>query len=433
MTQTTVWRSPWPAGISHRAIRLLPALLFALPLPAAPKDSCVECHSVLADKLQTPAAAFSNDVHQHRGFGCADCHGGDRTSDDPGIAMSRAKGFIGTPARTAVPKLCARCHSDAALMHRYRPQQRVDQYAQYLTSVHGKRMAAGDAAAANCVDCHSVHDIREVKDPLSPVYPLRLPETCARCHSDAAHMAKYKIPTAQHADYRKSVHWKALQGGDLSAPSCASCHGNHGATPPQVTSVANVCGTCHALMEDLYNKSPHQPVFAAMGVAGCVTCHGNHEVLKPTSAMLAGDKAVCAQCHEADSGGGKAAAEMAGLIARLQSALDESNRTLERASNSGMEVSEAVLRQREAEENLVKARVAVHAFRVAAVGEPVNAGLKIAAGTRQAGEDALRERDFRRMGLGVALLAIVITIAGLWLALRAVEKRQVTLTEPGGK
>jgi predicted CXXCH cytochrome family protein len=398
-------------------------LLLVLPALGAAKDSCVECHSALDGNLQTPAAAYSKDVHQHQGFSCADCHGGDRTSDDPEAAMSRAKGFIGKPARTAVPQLCARCHSDAALMHKFRPQQRVDQYAQYLTSVHGKRMAAGDTAAANCVDCHSVHDIREVKDPLSPVYPLRLPETCARCHADAKHMAKYKIPTTQLADYRKSVHWKALEGGDLSAPGCASCHGNHGAVPPQVASVANICGTCHVVMEDLYNKSPHQPAFAAMGVAGCVTCHSNHEVLKPSTAMLAGDQAVCTQCHEADSAGGKAAREMAGQITGLQSALKESDQVLARASNSGMEVSEAVLRQREAQENLVKARVAIHAFRVAAVDEPVKAGLAIAAETRRAGENALHERDVRRIGLGIALLTIVITMAGLWLALRVVEQR----------
>ena len=72
--------------------------------------------------------------------------------------MSRA-GIYGQPARTAVPKLCARCHSDAALMHKFGPQERVDQYAQYLTSVHGKRIAAGDTAAAVCTDCHGVHGI----------------------------------------------------------------------------------------------------------------------------------------------------------------------------------------------------------------------------------------------------------------------------------
>jgi len=42
-----------------------------------------------------------------------------------------------------------------------------------------------------------------------------------------------QIPTNQFAEYRTSVHWEAMsKRGDLSAPSCASCHGNHGAKPP---------------------------------------------------------------------------------------------------------------------------------------------------------------------------------------------------------
>ena len=39
-------------------------------------------------------------------------------------------------ARTAIPALCASCHADPAYMRKFNPQVRVDQYAQYLTSVH---------------------------------------------------------------------------------------------------------------------------------------------------------------------------------------------------------------------------------------------------------------------------------------------------------
>ncbi|MBK5290277.1 MAG: cytochrome c3 family protein [Acidobacteriia bacterium] len=400
------------------------ALVLILALPLAAKDSCLECHKGLEGNLQKPALAFQDDIHAHFGFSCADCHGGDRNSNDMEESMNRARGFTGKIARGAVPKLCARCHSDATLIHKFKPQQRVDQLAQYQTSVHGKRLAAGDTAVANCVDCHSVHNIREVKNALSPVHPLRLPETCARCHADAKHMAKYKIETNQFAQYRGSVHWEALsKRGDLSAPSCASCHGNHGATPPQVASVASVCGTCHVLFEDLYSKSPHKPVFDSMGAAGCVVCHGNHGISKPSSAMLVGAKAVCAQCHDATSAGGAAAAEMGALIAKLDAALNRSDAVLAQAQNSGMEVSEPVLQQIEGRENLIKARVAVHAFQTAAVNKPVQDGLAIAAGTRKAGEDALQERDWRRAGLGVSLITIVITLLGLWLAIRLLEAR----------
>ncbi len=396
------------------------------------QDSCVECHSSLDDSVNSPAALFANDIHREVGFGCVDCHGGDPSTDDPDASMSPARGFRGKVSRTGVPDLCARCHSDATLIHKFSPQQRVDQFAQYRTSVHGQRLAAGDTSVANCVDCHGVHDIRKVQDPLSPVHPLHLPETCAGCHADADHMAPSGLATTQFEEYLTSVHWQAVSDrGDLSAPSCASCHGNHGATPPEVSSVAAVCGTCHVLLENLYKDSPHMPVFEAMGLGGCVVCHGNHAVQRPTTALLAGEEAVCGQCHDADSAGGTTAAEMGRMIIGLDSELNCSDEILLEAEHSGMEVSEPLLRQTEGRENLVKARVAVHSFDLDAVREPTDEGFTIAAETHQAGEEALRERGFRRLGLLLALLAIVATMAGLWLAIRAIERTPEAPSSPG--
>lgn len=410
---------------------LLLLVVAAAPVVAGAQDSCQKCHANLDGELQAPATKFAGDVHAKAGFGCADCHGGDRTSDDYEVAMNRAKGFVGKIARTAVPKVCARCHSDANLVHKFKPQQRVDQLAQYQTSVHGKRLAAGDDAVATCIDCHSVHDIRPVRDSLSPVHPLRLPETCARCHADATHMAKYKIATNQFAEYRTSVHWEAVsKRGDLSAPTCASCHGNHGATPPEVASVANVCGSCHVLFEELYNKSPHQPVFSAMGAGSCTVCHSNHGIQMPSVAMLSGPQAVCTQCHDATSQGGVVAADMAAMITKLGAALDRSDEVLKHARESGMEVSEAQLRQMEGRENLVKARVAVHAFNAAEVRKPVDAGLAIATETNLSGETALKERDSRRVGLAFSLIAIVVTMLGLWMAIRGLEGKNVKTLAP---
>jgi hypothetical protein len=138
--------------------------------------------------------------------------------------------------------------------------------------------------------------------------------------------------------------------------------------------------------------------------------------------MLAGANAICSQCHDKGSPGANAAAEMAGLINKLDSSLDRSDEILKRASRSGMEVSEAVAEQLEGRENLIKAKVAVHAFDVAAVRKPAEAGLAIGAKTLAAGEEALKERDFRRAGLGISLFLIALTIAGLRLKLRDVER-----------
>jgi hypothetical protein len=392
-------------------------LLAAIPLRAM--DSCLTCHSGLQGDLQQPAAAFVSSVHSQEGFTCADCHGGDPNSDDPTVAMSAAHGFIGAPPRTAIPKLCARCHSDPNFMRKYNPRERVDQYSEYLTSVHGQRLRTGDTAVATCIDCHSVHDIRPARDPLSPVYPLRVPGTCAHCHADAAHMAKYSIPTNQYTEYLKSAHWEELsKGGDLAAPTCTTCHGNHGAKPPEVSSVAAVCGTCHALEQQRFEKSPHQAAFTAMNLGTCVVCHSNHAVLRTSDQMLSGGDAVCGQCHTADSAGGKAAMEMAGLIRNLQDRLKQADEILARAQSDGMEVSEAIAHQTEARQNLVKARSEIHAFDVDAIAVPVKTGLAMAATDYRAGVDALHESEVRREGLAISLVGVGITVLGLWLAIR---------------
>jgi hypothetical protein len=138
--------------------------------------------------------------------------------------------------------------------------------------------------------------------------------------------------------------------------------------------------------------------------------------------MLAGDTAICGQCHSSDSGGGKAAAEMAAMIRNLEDSLKRADEILARAQSDGMEVSDAIARQTEARQTLIKARSEVHAFNVAAMAAPVKTGLAAAAANYRAGEDALHERNVRREGLAVSLLGIGITVAGLVLAIRQISR-----------
>lgn len=398
-------------------------LALSCALAGAAKDSCAECHAALDGPLGRPATLIKHDIHAAQGFSCANCHGGDPTADDPGEAMSRAKGFLGKVPRRLIPKMCAGCHSNPNVMRKYGPQQRVDQYELYLTSIHGQRLAAGDEKVATCIDCHSVHDIRKVKDGLAPVHPLRLPDTCGRCHADRQRMAKYGIPTNQLQDYHKSVHWAALtRRGDLSAPTCASCHGNHGAKPPQVASVAAVCGTCHVMHLEQYAKSPHQAVFADTATGGCTLCHSNHAIQHPTLAMLIGRNSVCAPCHESGSEGAKTAVQMAEWLNGLDAALQRSESVLNRAEYYGMEVSEPQVRLHDGRENLVKARLALHSFRPAEMHKPVNAGFAIARETLAAGEAALREKDIRRLGLAVSVVFILVTMVAIWALIRRLER-----------
>ena len=236
-------------------------------------------------------------------------------------------------------------------------------------------------------------------------------------------MAPYKIPTNQFQEYKTSVHWEGLtKRNDLSAPTCASCHGNHGAKPPQVESVSAVCGSCHVLFEQLYEKSVHNAAFSgAGGGGGCMVCHSNHAVHQPSTAMLAGPKAVCSGCHDAGTAPAGTATQMAGWLDGLDAALKQSETLLGSAEKSGMEVSEAQVRLIDGRENLVKARLALHSMKPAEMQKPVEEGMAIAKATQKAGAFALHEKDTRRMGLAVSVLLIGIVILAIRLLLRRME------------
>ena len=155
--------------------------------PSTPaQDNCAACHSRLNDRrLSAPVTLFSSDIHREKGFGCASCHGGDASRE--GVdAMDPRRGYIGKPPHERIPDMCARCHADAAFMRRYNPAIRVDQLAEYRTSVHGRRLAEQkDLKVATCASCHSPHSIRPASDPQSSVHPTRVVDTCGGCHANA--------------------------------------------------------------------------------------------------------------------------------------------------------------------------------------------------------------------------------------------------------
>ncbi len=388
------------------------------------KDTCLDCHSALPEPLGVSAETYSQNIHAEKGLTCAACHGGDATSDDPSKAMSRAAGWKGKIERKQIPQLCASCHADAERMKKYNPGLRVDQFQQYKTSVHGQKWSKGDAKVAVCTDCHGVHDLRAPSNPRSSVHPTNIAATCARCHADAGYMKPYGIRTDQYASYNQSVHHEAMAvRGDLSAPTCTTCHGNHGAAPPGVANVVNVCSNCHVFQAGLFSKSPHAAVFAAAGFPGCVTCHSNHAIQHPTEEMIGlGDKAVCAQCHTDGDDGGKQAVAMHDELKRLAAAITASDELLSHAEREGMEVSQPKQQEEQARDALLKARVTIHAFSASELKRDSEPGFAVAHQTLAAGEKAMAEWKFRRVGLGISVLAIALTLLGLCLYIRQIEK-----------
>ncbi len=300
------------------------------------QTSCIHCHGgeLFDEAGRAKVTHFNTDVHSQVGLSCQDCHGGNpdpKLGDDIAGAMDpnfKPNPYIGAPKRTAIPDFCGRCHSSAAYMNRYNPAARVDMVTEYWTSHHGQQLKRGIDDVATCIDCHSVHNIRRKGNPESPVYPTHVAETCSRCHSDPKrmHANGRNLPVDQFARWRTSVHANAmLVKGDLTAPTCNDCHGNHGATPPGVASIAFVCGQCHVREMELFRASPkaagwerHNDLLAAApdgkcGTChedgrsalqltqfnGCVICHSNHGITRPTVAMLGNQPDTpCAFCHE---------------------------------------------------------------------------------------------------------------------------------------
>jgi hypothetical protein len=130
---------------------------------------------------------------------------------------------------------------------------------------------------------------------------------------------------------------------------------------------------------------------------------------------------VCITCHASGDKGYTAAQAMSADLAYLDSSLTRAEKVLDVAERAGMEVSGPKVELADANDALVKARVNIHTFDEAAVRKLTDAGVGITAKSYLAGVAALRERDYRRKGLGIALIAIVLAISGLYLKIRQME------------
>jgi len=420
----------------HRSVRRYGTYLFCLiatvavcsSVSAQQKSSCIECHIKLEDpRLSAPAKLFENDIHRGRGLSCNDCHGGDPNSDTKEAAKDPRKGYLGKPKTLDIPAYCGKCHSDANLMKRFNPGLRVDQEKEYYTSVHGKLLREkGETRVATCISCHSVHGIRAITDPLSSVYPSNVAETCSRCHANADYMRGLPIPNDQFAKYKTSVHAKALyEKQDLSAPTCNDCHGNHGAAPPGIASVANVCGQCHARQAELFQTSPHKSAFDQKQLGECITCHSNHAIAQPGDQMIGTQQgALCINCHTNGDKGFVAAGLMRTRIDELVASIDKSTEIINRAERAGMEVSKPKFELKGATDALTHARVLIHSSSAGEVEKVVAPGLEVASKGYQAGLGALAERTFRRKGLAVSLVFIMFLAVLVYLKIKQIENRQ---------
>jgi predicted CXXCH cytochrome family protein len=243
-------------------------------------------------------------------------------------------------------------------------------------------------------------------------------------------MKPFGIPSDQYPKYKTSVHAKALyEKQDLSAPTCNDCHGNHGATPPGIASVANVCGQCHARQAELFQTSPHKAAFDQKQLGECITCHSNHAIPKPSDQLIGtGAGTLCISCHSSGDKGFAAAGIMRSRIDELIAGIDKSTAILTQAERKGMEVSKPKFELKGATDALTHARVLIHSSSTAEVEKVIGPGLDVAGKGYQAGMAALGEWRFRRQGLAVSLVFILFLAVLVYLKIRQIEGRQAANT-----
>lgn len=157
--------------------------------------TCERCHSQIYD-------LYEESVHGSALLGdgnpdvpsCIDCHG-----------VHNVQGPSTGPFHLFSPQICAKCHTDPALMDRYGIS--TDVLDTYVSDFHGTTVVLFEKITPDqetnkpvCVDCHGVHDIRATDDPESKVIQENLLGTCQRCHPGAT----ADFPTAWLRHYRPS-------------------------------------------------------------------------------------------------------------------------------------------------------------------------------------------------------------------------------------
>jgi predicted CXXCH cytochrome family protein len=231
----------------------------------------------------------------------------------------------------------------------------------------------------------------------------------------------------QFDQWRRGVHGRALlEKGDLSAATCNDCHGNHGAMPPGVDSVANACGTCHGKIANLFAETRMKHKFQEAKLPGCATCHGTHETIQPSDELLGMEgTSICTRCHNPENpqygatvAGEAAARAMRDRLEQLKDQIAKSEALVRAAERLGMEIRGPRFDLRQATDALANARTLVHSFKPAPLEATLGEGLKVTDQVQAAAHAALREHTSRRVWLAASLVPILVVVALLLVYIR---------------
>jgi len=261
------------------------------PIPAA-VVSCLDCHDGLEEShlFHKDFADLTEETIEDMGLNCTDCHGRHTIHevDDARFAFSIERQVSG----------CGQCHELESV--------------NYLHSAHARALESGAPSAPTCLSCHTSDEMN--RNGEGETLSLKIQEAllCMSCHVDNPEVAGqtlYGTPFMQ--SFRDSVHGQALFNGDPEAPTCVDCHGSHevARAADQVSHVSrgqvvSSCSQCHVDAAEDYLHSIHASSFSKgnLDAPVCTDCHGEHNILhaadpdSPVAAMNLAEQ-LCGDCH----------------------------------------------------------------------------------------------------------------------------------------
>jgi len=143
--------------------------------------TCAKCHSVIYNtyKESVHGKALTEEGNPDVPT-CIDCHG-----------VHNIQNPTTATFRNSTPYLCAKCHTNNALMHKYGLSTQV--LNTYVADFHGTTVVLFDKTFPDqptnkpvCTDCHGIHNIMKVDDPQKGLNVREnLLKRCRVCHPDA--------------------------------------------------------------------------------------------------------------------------------------------------------------------------------------------------------------------------------------------------------
>ena len=217
---------------------------------------------------------------------------------------------------------------------------------------------------------------------------------------------------------------------DIGAPTCNDCHGNHGATPPGLTSVTFICGSCHVINMEFFRQTRMASAFEEMQFHGCEQCHGYHAIKKTSDKLVGVNKeSFCVNCHEDGDTGYEAAKNIKFHILELVSLYDSASTKATDVQIKGMNDIDIGFLLQEGRQNLIESRTLVHTFDLEQVKEKTEKGKKVVNEAIDLADKEFDKYYTRRRGFAIATVVLVLFAVALFLKIRDIEKTQKSKNE----